>query len=359
MSDAATLLAWYRRHRRALPWRNSGDPYRIWLSEVMLQQTRVETVLPYYQLFLERFPTVEALAAAPLDEVLASWSGLGYYRRARFLHRAAAAVVSRGGFPRTVAELRGLPGIGEYTAAAVASIAFGVAVPVLDGNVERVMARWRALAGDPKRGALRRELLAAAAELLDPDTPGDSNQAIMELGATICSPRRPNCAGCPLRPSCRASAEGDPEAFPSPRPERQTIREARVLALVADDAGRVLLFRRSDEEELLAGTWELPSARAGRRMAAELGETYGGRWELGELAGVVRHGITFRSLELSVRWARVSSAAGEVAEGPEAGWFAPLDVAALPHSAMVDKALVVAGLLSGSKPRRRPGCTSR
>jgi A/G-specific adenine glycosylase len=359
MTAAAALLAWYRLHRRELPWRNSGDPYRIWLSEVMLQQTRVETVLPYYQLFLERFPTVEDLAEAPLDEVLAAWSGLGYYRRARFLHRAASAVVSRGGFPRTVAELRELPGIGEYTAAAVASIAFGVAAPVLDGNVERVMTRWRALAGDPKRGELRRKLLAAAGVLLDPDAPGDSNQALMELGATICTPRRPNCVSCPLQSSCRALADDEPEAFPSPRTERPAVREDWVLALVADDAGRVLLFRRSDEEELLAGTWELPSARAGRRAAMELGETYGGRWELGELAGVVRHGITFRSLELSVRWARVSSAAGEVAEGPEAGFFAPLEVAALPHSAMVDKALVVAGLLSGSKPRRRPGCTSQ
>lgn len=359
MPDAATLLAWYRRHRRDLPWRNSADPYRIWLSEVMLQQTRVETVLPYYQYFLERFPTVEVLAGAPLDEVLAAWSGLGYYRRARFLHRAAAVVVSRGGFPRTVAELRELPGIGEYTAAAVASIAFGAVAPVLDGNVERVMTRWRALAGDPKRGELRRDLLAAAAELLDPDSPGDSNQALMELGATVCTPRRPDCAGCPLRSSCRGLAGGDPEAFPSPRPEQRQVREAWILALVADDAGRVLLFRRSDEEELLAGTWELPSARAGRRAAGELGESYGGRWELGELAGVVRHGITSRSLALSVRWARVSSAEGEVAEGPEAGWFSPLEVAALPHSAMVDKALVVAGLLSGSKPRRQPGCTSR
>lgn len=353
MPDATALVAWYRRHRRDLPWRNTADPYRIWLSEVMLQQTRVETVLPYYQLFLERFPTVSDLAGAPLDEVLAAWSGLGYYRRARFLHRAAEVVASRGGFPRTVAGLRELPGIGEYTAAAVASIAFGVATPVLDGNVERVTARWLGLPGDPKRPAVRRQLLGAAARLLDADAPGDGNQALMELGATICTPRRPACGSCPLEPSCRAAAEGNPESYPSPRPDRPLVQEAWVLALVVDAEGKVLLFRRGDHEALLAGTWELPAARAGRRVVAELGESYGGRWELGEEIGVVRHGITFRSLSLCVRWARVATARGMVAEGPEAGWFAPSDVAALPHSAMVDKALAVAGLVSGSR-RHRP-----
>lgn len=355
MSDSAALLEWYRRHRRDLPWRGTRDPYRIWLSEVMLQQTRVETVRPFFASFLVRFPTVEALAEAPLDEVLAAWSGLGYYRRARFLHQAARVVAERGAFPSSLESLRALPGVGEYTAAAVASIAFGLAEPVLDGNVERVTARWLALAGDPKRGETRRALRGAAAELLDRDAPGDSNQALMELGATVCTPRQPKCPLCPVERTCRGAASGDPEAYPAARDERPGERIERVLAVVEDERGRVLLHRRADDEELLAGTWELPWAAAGRRAAAELGARYGGRWRLGAEAGVVRHRITFRSLVLSVRRATCETAAGVVAEGPAAGWFAPREVAGLPHSAMVDKALAVAGLVSGSRPRPRRG----
>jgi|CXWL01.1.fsa_nt_gi A/G-specific adenine glycosylase len=355
VSDSAALLEWYRRHRRDLPWRATRDPYRIWLSEVMLQQTRVETVVPFFSAFLERFPTVEALAEAPLEEVLAAWSGLGYYRRARFLHRAAGVVAARGAFPSSLEGLRALPGVGEYTAAAVASIAFGVAEPVLDGNVERVTARWLALAGDPKRGETRRTLRGAAAALLSQDAPGDSNQALMELGATVCTPRRPKCSLCPVGRSCRGAASGDPEAYPAVRAERSVERVERVLAVVEDEQGRVLLHRRAEDEQLLAGTWELPWAVAGERAAAELGARYGGRWRLGVEAGVVRHRITFRSLVLSVRRATCETEAGVVAEGPEAGWFAPREVARLPHSAMVDKALSVAGLVSGSRHRPRRG----
>lgn len=355
VSESAALLEWYRRHRRELPWRETRDPYRIWLSEVMLQQTRVETVLPFFAAFLERFPTVEALAGSPLEEVLAAWSGLGYYRRARFLHRAARIVAERGTFPSSLEGLRALPGVGEYTAAAVASIAFGVIEPVLDGNVERVTARWLAVTGDPKRGETRRALRAAARELLARDAPGDANQALMELGATVCTPRRPRCPLCPLGASCRGAASGDPEAYPSAGAERSVERVERVLALVEDDQGRVLLLRRADHEELLAGTWEVPWAAAGRRAAAELGARYGGRWRLGAEAGVVRHRITYRSLVLFVRRATCETETGVVAEGPEAGWFAPSEVARLPHSAMVDKVLAVAGLVSGSRRRPRRG----
>src|SRR4051794_9600327 len=182
------------------------DPYGIWLSEVMLQQTRVEVVLPYYARFLERFPTVRHLAATPLEDVLALWSGLGYYRRARQLHAAAQRVAAAGGdFPQTLEGLRALPGIGDYTAAAVASIAFGVAAPVLDGNVERVLSRWLAVSENPKESQARRRLLAAAESLLDPRRPGDSNQALMELGATLCTPRKPKCLFCPIAGGCRAA----------------------------------------------------------------------------------------------------------------------------------------------------------
>lgn len=344
------LLEWYDRHRRDLPWRRTKDPYRVWLSEVMLQQTRVEVALPYYERFLERFPTVEALAGARQEEVLALWSGLGYYRRARQLH-AAAGRIAEGGFPETAAGWRELPGIGEYTAAAVASIVYGEAVPVLDGNVERVTARLLALDGDPKRAAPRRRLRRAAAELLDPARPGDGNQALMELGARVCTPRRPKCLLCPLARGCEAQRQGNPEGYPRPR-ERRAPRRIRGIAALAERQGRRLLFRRGDGEELLAGFWELPWVEVGDGEGAEgaavaLGGHYGGRWSLGERVGEVRHAITHRSFRIEVRRADVTEA-GEVSEGPEAGWFSREEIAALPTSSLVTKLLEAAG---GVSPR--------
>ena len=192
------LLRWYDARRRELPWRRTREPYRIWVSEVMLQQTRAETVIPYYKHFLQRFPTIAALAAAETEEVLSLWSGLGYYRRARQLHRAARMLVEEGGeIPRSVDALRRLPGVGPYTAAAVASIAFGVAVPALDGNVVRVLARRQALAGNPRSAEVRRQLESAAARLLAPQRPGDSNQALMDLGATVCKATQPGLSMVP------------------------------------------------------------------------------------------------------------------------------------------------------------------
>jgi A/G-specific adenine glycosylase len=342
------LLAWYDRSRRDLPWRATRDPYRVWLSEVMLQQTRVEVALPYYQRFLARFPSVEALAAAAEPEVLALWSGLGYYRRARQLLGAARQVAARGGFPETPAGWRELPGVGDYTAAAVTSICFGATVPVLDGNVERVLARVLALAGDPKGAAARRRLLAAAAELVDPARPGDSNQALMELGATVCTPRRPRCLACPLLSGCRAAAAGEAERYPAPRPRRAA--EARtLLAAVAESRGRVLLVRRPAGASLLAGTWEVPWVEAGggtaagrRAAAALLAARYGGRWRLSPEVARVRHSITFRALEVAVHRAKVE-AGREVAEGTEAGWFDAAGRRELPLSSLVGKVLAVCG----------------
>ncbi len=349
MPASADLLAWYDRHRRALPWRRDRDPYRVWISEIMLQQTRVETVLPYYRRFLERFPTVEALAAAPLDDVLALWSGLGYYRRARQLH-AAAGRIARRGFPESAAGLAELPGIGAYTAAAIASIAFGEAVPVVDGNVERVVARRLALAEDPKRAPAGRLIRAAAGELVDPRRPGDSNQALMEVGATICAPRAPRCLLCPLAEGCRARELGDPERFPPARKRRAPERVHRVVAWVERD-GRHLLFRRPDGEELLAGTWELPwcepaaAPRQVDRAAVEgdLGRRYGGRWALAEAVARARHSITYRAIELDVWRAWVERGGHGVAEGPEAGWFSARELAAVATSSMVSKVLAAVG----------------
>ncbi len=341
MSEVATLLAWYDARRRELPWRKTRDPYRIWVSEVMLQQTRVGTVLAYYEAFLQRFPTVEDLASAPVDEVLARWSGLGYYRRARQLHRAAREIVARGGeLPSSARELQSLPGIGPYTAAAVASIAFGEAVPVLDGNVERLLCRRLGLDEDPKRSATRRQLLAAAARLLDRGRPGDSNQALMELGATVCKPAQPDCAACVLAAGCRARRRGDPERYPAPRRRRQTERRELAVAVARRD-GRVLLFRRPQGSELLAGMWELPNvprAATAAATAAALGRRYGGCWRLAEAGARVRHAITYRALEIHVYRARFE-AGGTVAEGPEAAWVGDEDRRRFPVSSMVEKVL--------------------
>lgn len=250
------LLAHYDAARRDLPWRREEDPYRIWVSEVMLQQTRVETVIPYYRRWLERFPDVEALAAAASDEVLLAWQGLGYYRRARALHAGARVVRERHGgvVPSDVHALRTLPGVGAYTAAAVASIAFGEVVGVVDGNVRRVLSRL----ADRARPT-HRWLEDAAQELVDPERPGDWNQALMELGATVCRPRGPRCGECPLGAWCEARAAGTQEERPAPAVRKAVPAEERVVAVVVDAEGRGLVVRRP-EEGLLAGMWAFPDA---------------------------------------------------------------------------------------------------
>jgi A/G-specific adenine glycosylase len=242
------LLAWYDLHRRELPWRRDRDPYRIWVSEIMLQQTRVAAVLDHYARFLQRFPTVEKLAAAKENSVLAVWSGLGYYQRARRMHQAAKVIVrERGGmFPQTVEEWLELPGIGRYTAAAVASIAFDVPVGVVDGNVERVLQRLLGV-------AVGREAVWRQAEkLLDHRRPGDFNQAMMELGATVCTPRTPQCLICPVNPFCVIRGE-EPVRAKAARKRRET------FYAMARRGDSILLVQRSAEESLMAGMWELPA----------------------------------------------------------------------------------------------------
>ncbi len=347
------LLAWYDAAGRDLPWRRSGDPWAIWVSEVMLQQTRVDTAVPFFERFLARFPTPAALAAAPVEAALALWSGLGYYRRCRQLHQAAGLVAAAGGLPRRAAELERLPGIGPYTAAAIASIAFGEPVPVLDGNVARVLARQLAEPGDPARAATRRRLLAAAAARLDPERPGDTNQALMELGATLCSPRAPACGGCPLRPECRAAAAGRAELFPAPRRRRAPVAVAE-LAAVVENGGRLLLVRRGAGEEVMPGLWELPTVAAGTAAADALAARFGGVWRLGAPVARLRHGITFRALRVEVVAAHLESA-GALAEGAgEAGWFDAAAAAALPLTGVTRKALAaLAAGEAGSVPARR------
>jgi A/G-specific adenine glycosylase len=257
------LSAWYRQNARDLPWRRTRDPYAIWVSEIMLQQTRVAAVIEYYQRFLEQFPTIEALASAPEERVLALWSGLGYYRRARMMHHTAQIVVAEHGgkMPATAAQLRKLPGVGDYTSAAVASISFGEPVPVIDGNVERVLLRLRgepAVKGHPDAPGMN-ELKAAAQELLDPKHPGDFNQAMMELGATVCLPRAPLCQECPVRTYCRT--QGEHETGPAKK-----MRSVQVsYALIREAPGpraAILMTQRGAQESQMPGLWELPPVDA-------------------------------------------------------------------------------------------------
>jgi A/G-specific adenine glycosylase len=256
------LPRWYRRHQRKLPWRDSRDPYRIWVSEIMLQQTRVETVRPYYARWLRAFPTIQALARASDDRVLKLWEGLGYYSRARNLHRAAQIVVrERGGhLPRTAEGLLMLPGIGRYTAGAIASIAFGERVPLVDGNVARVFARIFAIRANVKSPHTLQSLWRLAENLLPDTNPGDFNQALMELGALVCTPAAPHCETCPMRQVCAARASGLAEQLPNRGDAPRTVHLVVKAAFVK--SGSRILLKRRPRQGLLANFWELPAADA-------------------------------------------------------------------------------------------------
>ncbi len=310
---APALLGWYDRHRRALPWRAApgrrADPYRVWLSEIMLQQTTVVTVGPYFMRFVARWPDVGALAAASLDEILQEWQGLGYYARARNLHRCARAVVAEHGgrFPDSEEALRALPGIGAYTAAAIAAIAFDRCAVVVDGNVERVVARLYAV--ETPLPAAKSELRRLADGLTPDQRAGDFAQAMMDLGATICVPAKPNCLICPLRSFCRATRSGDPARYPlrAPRPMRP-LRQGVVFWLERAD-GAVLL-RRRPEEGLLGGLMEFPSTEW-RTEPWSVDEALGSapcRADWQPVAGIVSHGFTHFELELTVLRARLKRA---------------------------------------------------
>jgi len=255
------LMAWYARTARDLPWRRTRNPYAIWVAEIMLQQTQVETVKPYYTRFLERFGSVEVLARARLDSVLKLWEGLGYYARARHLHAAARYLCRHhaGRLPDTIEALRSLPGVGRYTAGAIASIAFGRDEPVLDGNVSRVLCRLYAIEQDPKSADCQERLWALAAAALPAGRAGTFNQAMMDLGARICLPRRPLCPDCPVRRHCRALAESRVEQLPVRRAARPLPRHIIAVGIVWKD-GRVLIDRRRPEG-MLGGLWEFPGGK--------------------------------------------------------------------------------------------------
>jgi A/G-specific adenine glycosylase len=276
------LLGWFRQYQRDLPWRRTKDPYRIWLSEIMLQQTRVAAVIPYYKRFLERFPDVHALATAPQEEVLRLWSGLGYYSRARNLQGAAQEIVARhdGAFPRTEKEALALPGIGSYTAAAILSIAYGAKHAVLDGNVARVLARIFAVRGDLRDAKRWRSLQESANALLAPKSPSDWNQAMMELGATLCTPQSPQCLLCPVTQFCQARKLGLADSIPARRKKRATENIVLAAAVLLDSRGRTLLLpaptlskakaAHGQVSILVSNLWHFPTIAVRTDAAAEL-----------------------------------------------------------------------------------------
>ena len=345
MPSAAALLAWYDRHRRILPWRAAPgeprEPYRIWLSEVMLQQTTVAAVGPRYARFLARFPDVRALAAADWAEVAEEWAGLGYYARARNLHACARAVAAAGGFPRDPAALAALPGIGPYTAAAVGAIAFDAPVVPVDGNVERVVSRLRAVE-DPLPGAKPR-LAALAAGFMEEASararPGDFAQALFDLGATICTPRRPACALCPWQSGCAARAAGMAEALPRKSPKAARPLRHGAHFLLRDAAGLVLL-RRRPEKGLLGGMLEVPGTPwrdAPWPQPEALGHApLAAPWRL--LPGVARHGFTHFELEM-----RLFAAALPARAARPAGEWLPPDQAARALPSVMRRVLALAG----------------
>jgi len=343
------LLSWYDANVRPLPWRRDRDPYRVWVAEVMLQQTRVEAVLPRFERFLRRFPDVAALARASEESVLAAWSGLGYYTRARSLHRAARALRARGvaTFPRDPAIAARLPGVGRYTLGAVLSIAYDMPYTALDANVVRVLSRLARLPRPDARGAPHQGLAEA---LLDRARPGDWNQALMELGETVCLPRIPRCDACPIAGACEAHAHGVTHEYPPAKARRATQRVRLALALVHDDDGRLLLERGAFP--YLPHLW-LPPARLGDGVRPD-----------GRSAGTFRHAILHRQLEVEVLVERVPAAVLERraaaaadradASGIERRVFSRAARARIGRSSLLTKALALAPLVPrGTRARRR------
>lgn len=330
MTNLATeaLLDWYDRHHRELPWRTTpgeqangrrADPYHVWLSEIMLQQTTVQAVKPYFQSFLQQWPSVAALAGAPVDDIMKAWAGLGYYSRARNLKKCADIVVSEhaGRFPDTEAALKTLPGIGDYTAAAIVAIAFDRHAAVVDGNIERVISRLQMI-DEPVR-AVKAQIRAIMADLTPSDRPGDFAQAMMDLGATICTPKRPTCSLCPIGAGCKAFRESDPERYPVKPPKRKKpVRRGAAYVAVAPD-GAVLL-RRREEKGLLAGMSEVPTSGWTARQDGGLGPEHAPFEAEWRSTGSIAHVFTHFELRLDVYRADVASR-----EPPTDGWWVPQD----------------------------------
>jgi A/G-specific adenine glycosylase len=349
------LLAWFRTHRRDLPWRASRDSYRIWVAEILLQQTRIAAVIPYYDRFLKSFPTVESLARAPQERVLKLWSGLGYYSRARNLHRAAKEVVAQHGgmFPRTFDSALALPGIGSYTAAAVLSIAYDLPYAVLDGNVARVLARLGAIRGDLRAPVRWRQLSELAQDLLPHEAPSDWNQALMELGEVVCTPQNPRCDDCPVSRSCRARALGLTGEIPAPRRKRAPVKIRIAAAILRDPRGRTILVRDpgAHDDVLFSRMWQFPAVDVARDAASELTAHVREMFQMNgaplklEALPAARHGVTFRNITLLPFLAHVA----KLPKRPRTRMLALSHLAQLPVSSATHK---IAAAALASEPRR-------
>lgn len=334
------LLNWYAKKRRELPWRKSLDPYAVWVSEMMLQQTQVSTVVPYFERWMQRFPNVAALACAEESDVLHAWQGLGYYSRARNLRHAAQEIVRThaGRVPELVAELRALPGIGPYSAGAIASIAYGHPEPLVDGNVIRVLTRLFALPGDPNRAPLKNELWSLARALIPSEAPGDFNQALMELGATVCTPRSPRCTACPVADLCRARKAGLVERLPE-LPARPKATPVHMVAAVATRRNRVLVTRLPADAPRWAGMWLFPHTELRPSESPELAAqralhaAAGLKGKATELLCVVRHTVTRFKITLDVYRTSAPTGSGSPSRA-EVAWRAPseLDGLAMPKA---------------------------
>lgn len=326
---AAPLLAWYRLNGRTLPWRGSRDPYAIWVSEIMLQQTRVETVIPYFDRWMERFPTVESLALANEQEVLQVWEGLGYYSRGRCLHKSARMVVEKfnGTLPHSGRELESLPGIGRYTAGAIASIAFGLDEPALDGNIRRVLARLFSMRLPARSPAGEKKLWQLARQCLPKNQAGDFNQALMDLGASICTPQKPACLVCPLNRQCQALAEGLQEELPL-LAARLPVPHYTVTAAVIQRANTVLIARRPSHG-LLGGLWEFPGGKLEpaetlpEGLQREIREELASEIEVREPFGVYRHAFTHFKITLHAFLCTLENGEPRAIEASEIAWVEP------------------------------------
>ena len=319
------LLRWYRRERRAMPWRSDPTPYKVWISEIMLQQTQVATVVPYFERWIEAFPDALSLSQAPIDDVLAKWSGLGYYRRAHLIHRAAGLLVEKHGgqLPRDLEALLAMPGVGRYTAGAIASIAFNLPAPILDGNVMRVLSRVFIVEGNPRKGQANARLWDLAQGLIPDGEARDFNQSLMELGALVCSPRKPDCQGCPISDHCRAFAEDRVAALPE-LPKRKKKRPMFVATALLSDgpAGQYLLVKRPSEG-LFGGLFEtpgvvldgLPAPGEARRRLAEHLSSLGIEATLDGKLEPVDHTLTHIQMKIQPFTARLDSARPRLGAG--------------------------------------------
>ena len=326
-SFTQTILRWYDQGHRDLPWRRTQDPYRIWISEIMLQQTRAETVVSYYERFLARYPTVQNLASAPEEELLKAWEGLGYYSRARSLQKAAKEIVARygGQLPADLEKLRALPGIGDYTAGAIASIAFGIPAAAVDGNVERVLCRWDAIKDEVGTPTVRRQIAARAQALVPPDRPGAFANAMMEMGATMCTPKNPKCLLCPVREGCMGFAQGIAQELPRKAKKKAQRVENRAVLLVFCD-NRVLIVKR--QEKLLGGLFVFPDVleESDPARLCQALEALGIRAAYDEKLGHARHVFTHLIWEMDVH----AVVADEMTQVPGGQWVSRQELAALP-----------------------------